>query len=154
MGAYYTKESAIAAWNTRADDATCKAKQAVDKQADSREKLEADVRNQTTCSWVTAPLWKVIDWLDRQEAITSKEWCYSHDALEEELERIRAERDELQELREKQAATIKDLTAERNIYRWELGELENNMAREIAELLDENDVIEVFNELGKRRLVT
>lgn len=33
--------------------------------------------------------------LDRQAAITSSEWCYSHDALEEELERVRAERDDL-----------------------------------------------------------
>jgi hypothetical protein len=136
MGAYYTKESAIAAWNTRADDVP---KQPVDNaQADSREKLEADVRNQTTCSWVTAPLWKVIDWLDRQVAITSREWCHSHDALEEELDRVRAERNELQD-------KVDTLTAERD-------ELETKHERIVQEMVDANTrQCERTNELTAER---
>lgn len=40
---------------------------------DTREKLEADVRDITINSWVTAPLYKVTDWLNRQAAITKNE---------------------------------------------------------------------------------
>lgn len=67
--------------------------------ADSRERLRADVYEGFSAVDLPEQMRDVLrsrvhTWLDRQEAITSSEWCYSHDALEEELERVRAERDE------------------------------------------------------------
>lgn len=95
---YGSLEYAIAAWNTRADDVP---EHPVDNaQADSRERLRADVYEGFSAVDLPEQMRDVLrsrvhTWLDRQAAITSSEWCYSHDALEEELERVRAERDEL-----------------------------------------------------------
>ena len=106
-----TEAQAIAAWNTRADGpadcGTVEDGASQVPQSDSRERLEADVRNQTECSWVTAPHWKVIDWLDRQAAITERECIDQHIAdqigsmwkdekvrkLQDQVDSLTAERD-------------------------------------------------------------
>lgn len=119
---YGSREAAVAAWNKRADDAPISEKpapslkeSAEDTQVftDSRGQLEADVRNQTECSWVTAPHWKVVDWLDRQAAITEREVveaCQAehnrsmflggmkHQELQMQVDKLTAERDELQSI--------------------------------------------------------
>ena len=98
---------------------------------DTREKLEADIHKWTTCSWVTVSHEKVIDWLDRQAAITRnierRMHDYILDNLERENDKLIAERNELKEqLRiEREAAgicngchyvdgVIAELTAERD----------------------------------------
>lgn len=106
---------------------------------DSREKLEADVEAHythtvSTAMWpesankrtryVSVPMDKVLGWLDRQEAITSKEWCHSHDVLEEELERERAERDEQQRSAVKLEAELRNVKEHADRQRVRISELE------------------------------
>lgn len=79
---------------------------------DSRERLEADVLDQTECSWVTAPLWKVSDWLNRQAAITERETVKQWEEQSSEL-----------------VCKINELTAERD--KWKA-------KRDICEVLAEN----------------
>ena len=98
---------------------------------DTREKLEADIHKWTTRSWVTVSHEKVIDWLNRQAAITRnierRMHDYILDNLERENDKLIAERNELKEqLRiEREAAgicngchyvdgVIAELTAERD----------------------------------------
>lgn len=103
---------------------------------DSREKLEADVRkhySHTTSTlmyppsankqtdWLTSmPMDTVFGWLDRQEAITAREFCWADDALQEELDRVRAERDELKkrvdELVKQRNRAESDAKTQRNNY--------------------------------------
>lgn len=102
-----------------------------DREQDTREKLEADIHKWTTCSWVTVSHEKVIDWLDRQAAITRnierRMHDYILDNLERENDKLIAECNELKEqLRiEREAAgicngchyvdgVIAELTAERD----------------------------------------
>lgn len=139
---------------------------------DTREKLEADVDRMVKEHGLYWLRTYIIEWLDRQAAITERGCEHVREALDyyseryaemdAEIVKLTAERDKLNEdcssldkccnaLEEE----LKRVRAERNICRWNLGELENNIGREIAELLDENGVIEVFKEpLGKRRLIT
>ena len=107
-------------------------------EADSREQLEADVRKVFGYQ-IELPM--VMRWLDRQAAITSKEWCYSHDALEEELERVRAERDEAVEAYDAHMAAhdawheAEDITYTRNRF----SALEQAKNERIARLTAERD---------------
>jgi hypothetical protein len=69
-------EQAIAAWNTRADDAP---ERPVDSgEADSRERLEADVRK--FFDGIRYGFETAVKWLDRQAAITEREFwaCYAN----------------------------------------------------------------------------
>ena len=79
---WIVSEQAIATWNTRADDAPISEKSAAslkesteDTQVltDSREKLEADVRESYEAGMPIKA--KVLDWLNRQAAITERELC-------------------------------------------------------------------------------
>ena len=98
------KEALIEAWNTRADDAP---KQPVDNaQADSRERLEADIKKYRWEHSETSG--RVTEWLDRQAAITRAEVfadgefdCMTCDAkreLQERVDSLEAERDELRDI--------------------------------------------------------
>lgn len=110
------------------DDATT---ESLSDEADSRERLEADIIDRSEqcrtilgnlrdgLNTVTVSVDVVRGWLDRQAAITSKEWCYSYDALEEELERVRAERDELRGKMEAEHSVRLHLAAEREELREE-----------------------------------
>jgi Lar family restriction alleviation protein len=109
-GVRRTQAEAIAAWNTRADDAP---EQPVDNQADSREQLEAWAREEIAEKWacsdsdVSLLLDDLRDLLDRQAAITRAEVfedgeydCRTCDAkreLQDRVDSLTAERDELRE---------------------------------------------------------
>ena len=64
---------------------------------DTREQLEADIREWTECSWVTVQHEKVIDWLDRQAEITEHAMAKAYEEqaaqLVNDMNTARAERD-------------------------------------------------------------
>ena len=106
---------------------------------DTREKLESDIHKWTTCSWVTVSHEKVIDWLDRQVAITRREtyqsWQAECDRLEEMRERYTRQLNEIStafgveitddiQTHTNTMKAIKELTAERDKLKAELREYE------------------------------
>ena len=114
------------------DDATCKPKQAVDKQAncgtaedgasrvpesDSREELEADVLERVKEGFITYT--ELIGWLDRQKRITMHE--------HQEGCKYKAKADELQERLERQAAYLARLNDDIWCYKVELARNEKTI---------------------------
>ena len=90
-----TKTEIAENYNLQPDTSSQTVRNADSYDLDTREKLEADIRKRTECSWVTAPHEKVIDWLDRQAAITRAEVfkdgefdCMTCDAKRELQERV------------------------------------------------------------------
>lgn len=101
---------------------------------DSREKLEADVHSHFWHNdWCRTEM--VIGWLDRQEAITAREYCWADDALQEELDRVRDERDHLRRHVDMLNAQVIELTAERDEYRERFGKA-LDLAHEIGRLAE------------------
>ncbi len=102
-------------------------------EADSREKLEADVRNNVAVritpnrnkDGVLAPIDEVFGWLDRQAAITEREW------LEGKTHIFGMTFDKVRGLQ----AKVEELTAERDKYRQKFGKA-LDLAHEIARLGD------------------
>ena len=102
---YSSRDAAIAAWNTRADDAP---EQPVDNaQVDTRERLEADISAEYYML-ADKELEPIFGWLDRQATITEhetvKQWdeqaselaCHAN-KLQAQVDELTAERDELRE---------------------------------------------------------
>ena len=96
IGGYKTEAEAIAAWNTRVDDAP---EQTVDNaQADSRERLEADINDSALFVFKE----QIFALLDRQAAITERKFweCYANGnqwelhQYEKKCDELIAERDE------------------------------------------------------------
>lgn len=109
---------------------------------DTREKLEADVRQYANPSGYKNTLgasWekKMLSFLDRQAAITSAEWCWSNDALEEELTRKESEIAELKAEVEKQRQRAND--AERGVLSDEWYVARDRYEDDVAALTAERD---------------
>lgn len=86
---------------------------------DSREKLEADVRWQMGhfFAWDENReefVGYVLEWLDRQAAITSKEWCWTNDSLQEQVNMLTEQRDHYIELFHEQEQRANETKAERD----------------------------------------
>lgn len=114
---------------------------------DTREKLEADVRQYANPSGYKNTLgasWekKMLSFLDRQAAITSAEWCWSNDALEEELTRKESEIAELKAEVEKQRQRAND--AERGVLSDEWYVARDRYEDDVAALTAERDRYEVL----------
>ena len=127
-GVRKTKESAIAAWNTRADDAQVITSAEKYKLADSREQLEADIHDYLCPSCDEDRM--IDEWLDRQAAITEQSLRGKIRTIRKQNKKYRkqiaeltAERDQLQEQHGRQANTIERLTAERDMRRVECDRL-------------------------------
>ena len=105
-----SREDAFDVWNKRVDKPACKPEQ-----ADSRERLEADVNRyyayttstlmwpasaNTKTDWIQVPKDKVLEWLDRQAAITKNECREEHrqrlSELHDLLDKAARERNNLQ----------------------------------------------------------
>ncbi len=133
------------------DQDECKKQQPMES-GDTREKLEADVRGWyshtvSTLVWppdknkstdvLMVPEDTVLSWLNRQEAITSSEWCWSNDALEEELTRKEAEVAELKAEVKKQRQRANE--AERGVLSDEWYVARDRYEDDVAALTAERD---------------
>jgi len=84
---------------------------------DGREKLEADITRQFSKWFDNSPYPSqghriAVDWLDRQAAITSLEWCHSNEQLEIENTALRAKVDEAKSENDAMYARINELYKE------------------------------------------
>ena len=86
-----------------------------DCESDSREKLEADARSLQTRIWKAGAnsdgisLSHIIELLNRQASITSKEWCWTNDSLQEQVNMLTEQRDHYIELFHEQEHVVYEL---------------------------------------------
>lgn len=76
-----------------------KREESPDYESDSREKLEADVHAIAKNTY-----WEsmVIEWLDRQASITSRDWCWTNDSLQEQVDYLKEQLETVNDAYERQ----------------------------------------------------
>ena len=157
--------------NSEGPKVTCPDEQAKSKwpsndgQVDTREKLEADMREYARLhsSWGRMEYLTIIEWLDRQADITHRETLCHPDERDEQIAELEAERDRLQGVVKAQADSFAkmerrlselDSGSELNALRASVANLKDTVVRQSAIIENQRGELARFNaeKRGTRRI--